>query len=119
MDHPLRPAVLTRRQPAAVHAAVRRGRGLRRHQGADRPGILPLLPVRGVRSNPDFRRRSLRSNLVFRWEYAPGSTLFLVWAQSRSAFDDDPRLGAGDLASSFTDDGDNIWLAKVNYWLRL
>ena len=70
-------------------------------------------------SNPDFRRRSLRSNLVFRWEYAPGSTLFLVWAQSRSAFDDDPRLGAGDLASSFTDDGDNIWLAKVNYWLRL
>ncbi len=76
-------------------------------------------PYEEYRSNPDFRRRSLRSNLVFRWEYAPGSTLFLVWAQSRSAFDDDPRLGAGDLAASFSDDGDNIWLAKVNYWLRL
>ena len=76
-------------------------------------------PYEEYRSNPDFRRRSLRSNLVFRWEYAPGSTLFLVWAQSRSAFDDDPRLGAGDLAASFSDDGDNIWLAKVNCWLRL
>ena len=29
--------------------------------------------------NPDFRIRSIRSNVVLRWEYHPGSTLFLVW----------------------------------------
>src|SRR5438309_1140935 len=33
--------------------------------------------------NPDFRTRSLRSNAVLRWEYRPGSTLFVVWTQSR------------------------------------
>ena len=76
-------------------------------------------PYEEYGSNPDFKRRSLRGNLVFRWEYAPGSTLFLVWAQSRSAFEETPRLRAGDLADSFSDDGDNIWLAKVNYWLSL
>src|SRR5690606_30033502 len=30
----------------------------------------------------DFRVRSLRGNAVLRWEYRPGSTLFLVWQQS-------------------------------------
>ena len=61
----------------------------------------------------------MRSNLVFRWEYAPGSTLFLVWAQSRSAVHEDTNLRARDLARSYTDDGDSILLAKINYWLSL
>src|SRR2546425_1278210 len=34
--------------------------------------------------NPNFNFRSLRGNAVLRWEYLPGSTLFLVWTQSRS-----------------------------------
>ncbi len=38
--------------------------------------------------NPDFNFREFRSNLVLRWEYRPGSTLFVVWAQSRSGSDD-------------------------------
>ena len=33
----------------------------------------------------DFHRRSLRSNAVLRWEFQPGSTLFLVWSQSRGS----------------------------------
>ena len=33
----------------------------------------------GLKENPDFHRRSLRFNLVLRWEYAPGSTIFVVW----------------------------------------
>ncbi|MBA3646904.1 MAG: carbohydrate binding family 9 domain-containing protein, partial [Gemmatimonadaceae bacterium] len=37
-------------------------------------------------SNPDFRTQSLRGNAVVRWEYRPGSALFFVWQQQRSAF---------------------------------
>ncbi|HSP81844.1 MAG TPA: DUF5916 domain-containing protein, partial [Myxococcaceae bacterium] len=33
--------------------------------------------------NPDFNLRSFRSNVVLRWEWSPGSTLFLVWQQRR------------------------------------
>ncbi|HEY3429146.1 MAG TPA: DUF5916 domain-containing protein, partial [Cyclobacteriaceae bacterium] len=34
--------------------------------------------------NPDFNFSQFRSNMVLRWEYIPGSTLFLVWTQSRT-----------------------------------
>src|SRR5207244_1111961 len=33
--------------------------------------------------NPDFNYRSFRTTNVLRWEYKPGSTLFLVWQQAR------------------------------------
>jgi len=35
---------------------------------------------------PDFRTRSVKINAVLRWEYRPGSTLFVVWTQSRSGY---------------------------------
>ena len=35
-----------------------------------------------VIANPDFSFAQFRSNLVYRWEYRPGSELFLVWSQS-------------------------------------
>ena len=41
--------------------------------------------------NPDFSEQSLRGNAVFRWEYRPGSVLYVAWTQSRladSAFGD-------------------------------
>jgi len=70
--------------------------------------------------NPDFRARSLRSTIVLRWEYLPGSTLFLVWSQDRFDRSDDPAFGAfGDLGRSFGDAGRNVFLLKVNYWLDL
>ncbi len=34
--------------------------------------------------NPDFHFLQYRSNLVYRWEYKPGSTFFLVWSQGRT-----------------------------------
>lgn len=71
-------------------------------------------------NSPDFSRRSLRSNAVFRWEYRPGSTLFLVWAQSRSAFSNDPTFRPlSNLGDSFTDKGQNIFQVKMNYWFNL
>jgi hypothetical protein len=69
--------------------------------------------------NPSFNRRSLRGNAVYRWEYRPGSTLFVVWTQSR---DDELRYDGSlsfdrDRAALFGANPSNIFLVKVNYWL--
>ena len=75
-----------------------------------------------LKRNPDFHIRSLRGNTVLRWEFRPGSTLFLVWSQSRETALEDVR-GADlefrpldRLRSSFTDEGKNIFLIKCRYW---
>ena len=69
-------------------------------------------------SDPDFRVRSLRSNVVLRWEYRPGSTLFLVWSQDRARrFGDAEFDGARDLRSIFSDPMRNVFLIKASYWL--
>lgn len=66
---------------------------------------------------PDFRLRSLRSNVVLRWEYRPGSTLFLVWNQGRSHRAADPRFRPlQDLGGIFGDDMQNVLLAKATYY---
>ena len=74
----------------------------------------------GPEDNPDFRRRSLQSNIVLRWEFKPGSTLFVVWSQFR---DDEIDLGdfrpGHNLRQSFVDEGTNIFLVKFNYWLHI
>lgn len=71
-------------------------------------------------ANPDFVTRSLRGNAVLRWEYRPGSTLFLVW--TRTGSNDDGRLGnldfSRDLDALFGAKSDNIFLVKVNFWLN-
>jgi hypothetical protein len=67
---------------------------------------------------PDFRIRSLRSNVVLRWEYRPGSTLFLVWNQNRFNVGSDPRFRAlRGLRDIFRDDMQNVFLVKLNYYL--
>ena len=73
-----------------------------------------------VLSNPDFTDRSLRGNAVFRWEYRPGSLLYVAWTQSR--FIEDPF---GDLRFTrernalFGTKPDNIFLIKASYWLPM
>jgi hypothetical protein len=67
--------------------------------------------------NPDFNFRSLRGNAVLRWEYRPGSTLFVVWQQQRSR-----ALPFGDFDLSRDSRGvfdappDNVFVVKVSYW---
>lgn len=39
-------------------------------------------------SDPDFNFRQFRSNLVVRWEFIPGSTMFLAWSQSKTDFEE-------------------------------
>jgi hypothetical protein len=80
----------------------------------DGPGEAPSITF----DNPDFLFRSLRSNLVVRWEYLRGSTLFLVWNHGRSGGSGDPSFRLGDqLGNLWDDDAQNTLLVKVNYWL--
>jgi hypothetical protein len=36
----------------------------------------------------NFANQNLHTNLVMRWEYRPGSTIFLVWSHGRKARDE-------------------------------
>jgi hypothetical protein len=71
-------------------------------------------------SNPDFHTLSVRGNLVMRWEWRPGSTLFLVWQQDRGAFSQSRRrVNPGDLFDALGESGQNFVALKVSYWLGL
>ena len=82
---------------------------------ADGPG-----PARAIRfRNPDFRVRSFRSNLVLRWEYLPGSALFVVWTQDRAGQVSDSHLGwTREMRDLFDDPMRNVLLVKASYWLN-
>jgi hypothetical protein len=67
-----------------------------------------------------FDVKQLRANTVVRWEYRPGSALFVVWQHGRQ--------GSTDVASAFDfrrDYGDlwhlhpqNTFLVKFSYWMN-
>jgi hypothetical protein len=83
---------------------------------ADADGTGPAKAI--TFTNPDFRVRSFRSNLVLRWEYHPGSTLFVVWNQNRGSQISDPAFnGFRDLWGIGSDPYQNILLVKLNYYL--
>jgi len=68
--------------------------------------------------NPDFNFISLRGNAVLRWEYMPGSTLYLVWTQSRQDFETNGNFRFGkSINNLFGVRPDNIFLLKLSYWL--
>jgi len=71
-------------------------------------------------SDRDFNVRSLIGNAVLRWEYIPGSTIFLVWQRQQAG-----RSAVGDF--DFGRDFDALWgldaqntfIVKFDYWLPL
>jgi hypothetical protein len=66
----------------------------------------------------DFNVVSFRSNLVLRWEYSPGSTLFLVWQQNRADDRDDGNpADLVRLMDSFAATGENFFAIKMTYWI--
>lgn len=88
-------------------------------------GNLQLNPVGGGANyeiqNPDFNARLLRGNAVLRWEYRRGSTIYLVWQQSRHNTNlytpfADFVLGHGENAL-FRSIPDDIFIIKFSYWL--
>ncbi|MBI3263287.1 MAG: hypothetical protein HYZ58_09055, partial [Acidobacteria bacterium] len=73
----------------------------------------------GYAGRPDFNYQSFRTTNVLRWEYRPGSTLFVVWQQGREEVADrgDFRFGR-DLSHAFTAPAHNVVLVKLSYWLN-
>ena len=71
-------------------------------------------------SNPDFTFNQFRSNLVFRWEYKPGSQLFFVWGNERTGWKNDANTKVGNAISQLKDvASNNIFLIKLSYWFSL
>lgn len=70
--------------------------------------------------NPDFHFLSFRSNAVVRWEWRPGSTLFVVWQQNRAASGaDGSAVGLEQLGDALRAEGENVLAVKLTYWLPM
>lgn len=66
--------------------------------------------------DPDFNLVEFRSNFVARWEYIPGSTLFLVWSNNGSFSDQSKSNDLASLTNKLTDlQGTNTFLVKFTY----
>lgn len=71
-------------------------------------------------NNPGgFNFQQFRSNVVFRWEYRRGSTLFLVWSQGREdqGSIEGQRSFTGDFGNLFSQRASDTFLVKFSYWL--
>ena len=103
---------LRRLRPGHRHDQLRRGErrlhGLSRAGGTGTPFLIP---------NPDFNYTSLRANTVFRWEFKPGSTLYVVWTQQREDETSDGRFAFNqDISRMMRAPGDNVFMVKMSYW---
>ncbi len=68
--------------------------------------------------NPDFNFYEFRSNLVLRWEYIPGSTIFVVWSQGREGDKSTGNFNLGeDFDYLFKTRPQDVFLIKVSYRL--
>lgn len=69
--------------------------------------------------NNDFNVQEFLSNLVVRWEYNPGSSVYLVWSQNRNNYNTNGNLNVmndlGDLFNSEADRPHNVFLIKFSY----
>jgi hypothetical protein len=92
-----------------------------------RPTSRDLRPYAGLdAADFDFTFAALNLNLVYRWEYRPGSTLYVVWSHGRASFDrrdrqDDPAGFDAALRPGlfFDQEPRNTVLVKLNYWFSL
>ena len=75
-------------------------------------------------SRRDFSYGAVNVNMVYRWEYRPGSTLYLVWSHTRGAYDergahsgDDEFRNDFHTAPLFDNEAENRFLIKLTYWI--
>ena len=67
---------------------------------------------------PDFNFKQFRSNAVLRWEYRPGSALFVVWSQGRNHYIQNGDFSfRGDVRDLFGVSPDNVFMVKFSYWM--
>lgn len=70
--------------------------------------------------DPDFNFRTVRGNAVLRWEYLPGSAVYLVWTQERTNVTDDARFDLNaSLAELSRTGANNVFLVKVSHHFEL
>ncbi|MDX1546282.1 MAG: DUF5916 domain-containing protein [Rhodothermales bacterium] len=85
-----------------------------------------LAPLGAYPKTHDFAFSSFQTNTVLRWEYRPGSTLFVVWSQNRQGDDAlDPfdlgtaspfdQPGGSQLIDTFDVFPTNVFIVKFNY----
>jgi len=71
-------------------------------------------------SDPNFNIKSVRGNIILRWEFLPGSAMFFVWTHQKF---NDQNPGdfnfRRDIGTFTKGNADNIFLVKVNYWLNM
>ncbi len=121
-------------QPFLTVGKYRRARELARADSYDFVDYTGFnIDQNGVQTTPydfrdnDFSYSSVNLNLVYRWQYRPGSTFFLVWKQSRERFEDRAMYGAdpGRFQNGlgtrrlFQNEPENTLLAKITYWLPI
>ena len=67
-------------------------------------------------SDLDFNSKSFRGNMVLRWEYQPGSLLYIVWTQNRANYDDPGEFDLRrDLRSLSGERSDHIFYIKLSH----
>ena len=70
--------------------------------------------------NPDFNAITFNANVLLRWEYLPGSTVYLVWTQGRLGDSGKYSTGFGQrFSDTFTLPHEDVLLLKVSYWLPI
>lgn len=70
--------------------------------------------------DPDFTFNQFRSNLVFRWEYKPGSQVYFVWGNERTGWNNSSDSSVGNAIGKLKDvSPNNIFLIKLSYWFSL
>lgn len=82
-----------------------------------KPGTFAFLPDT-VSYNPDFNYKSLLINAVLRWEYLPGSTLYLVWTNEKTNYEQSYGLfrTGRDFSEMLRARPDNVLSLKITYW---
>lgn len=73
--------------------------------------------------NENFNYQAFLSNLVIRWEFNPGSSVYLVWSQNRDNSNDSGKMdyftNMGDLFDRNNDVPHNVFLVKFSYRIGL
>ena len=71
-------------------------------------------------ANPNFNFYQFRSNLVVRWEYSPGSQIYIVWSQDRTDYIQPGYFSVNRSLSNLKNVyPNNIFLIKYNYWFTI
>jgi hypothetical protein len=92
---------------------------------ADAGAPPPVVHLRDLRqaaaapsSNPDFREGVLNVNVVLRWEYLLGSTMFLVYTRSQAPVSSlaNGQIGRLDLGAVRRAPAADVLLLKLSYW---